>query len=210
MLKSLNALAVAIADSGEKQAHFGPEPALLLLQRPDLAAAARAETRYASLYAECRRRIDAAYRKASIDTAAVLESSAQVKKAAAAALGSTPVSIAVETVDIGPLESPLGRLLAFIAVAKAQDGKLIRFPIKPELAVETYARSFSKATGIGISALTASVQKFLDEYHQALFAAYDPVNAMDRLAISVFPKNVETRLLSAIDIEREMLEGWRP
>ncbi len=208
-MMSLNALAVELADSAEGGMRTGPEPALLLLRRPELAAIARSEPRYARLFDECSRRIDSAYRRAAGEAATALESSAQVKKAAAAALGSAPAALSVEAVDIGPADAP-GRRLAFVAAARGQDGKTLRLPVRAELAAEAYARSFAKAFGSGAPAGAAGAQKALEEFGQRVSTAYDPSGAADRLSISEYPKARDSRLLSAIDIEREMIEGWRP
>jgi hypothetical protein len=87
VINSLNGLAVAIAEEeASPNAAHGPEPSLLLLERPELAAAARSEPRYASVFAEASRRLDAIYAQAAEDASSKLEASPSLSKAAARAL----------------------------------------------------------------------------------------------------------------------------
>jgi hypothetical protein len=131
-----------------------------------------------------------------------------VKKAAAKALGSVPASIVVEAVDMKTVDSGLERRLAFVAVAKDGEGRIVRFPVKAEVAVDAYARSFAKAAGVsGTSA--AYAQKLLQKYGTCLFTAYDPARTGDRLVLSSYPSSPAAPTLSVVDMEREILEGWK-
>jgi hypothetical protein len=210
IMLTLNAIASALADEEAKGSRSGPEPALALLESPRLAAVAAAEPRYAELMGKCSGRIAAVYRKAAQDADEALEALPSVIKAASRALGSAPASLVVETVDIGPAEAAFGRVLAFVATAKGQDGRIVRLPIRSEIAADAYARSFAKASGLSGVAPQGGALKTLERYGQRLIAAYDPARAGGRIAISSYPKDESMAYVSAVDLEREMLEGWSP
>jgi trimeric autotransporter adhesin len=215
VMSSINALAAAIADEEERGSRPGPEPSLSLLERPQLAAAAASEPRYADLYKRCSGRLGAIYRRAAEDASASLEALPSSAKAAARALGSAPASLVVEAVDIGPADYASGRVLSFVAIAASSSGRIVRLPIRAEIAAEAYARSFAKAaglTGAAASGGSASggVQKTLERYGQIVVTAYDPARAGGRLSAGSYPKDSITAALSSVDMEREMLEGWRP
>jgi hypothetical protein len=213
IMTSLNALASAIADEEARGSRSGPEPSLLLLEKPRLAAAAATEPRYSSLWKQCDGRLGAIYRRAADDAAASLETLPSTIKAAGRALGAAPASVVVESVDIGPAEGAFGRVLAFAAVAKGPEERIVRFPIRAELAADAYARSFAKAAGLAAASGGASstgTQKTLARYAQAIVTAYDPARARGRIVIASYPKVDGLRILSAVDMDRAILEGWNP
>jgi len=216
ILLSLNSLAAMIAGEGSDGSRSGPELALLLLERPELAAAAAFEPRYASLYEQCDGRLEAIYRRAADDAAASIEAMPAVLKAAARSLGSAAQSLVVEAIDLGSGERSSGRRIAFVAIAKDSQGRITKLPVRAEMAADAYARSFAKAAGLGGVAAKSGTssgggaQKLLERYGQSLVTAYDPSRAGLRLAIASYPKGAGIDFLSAIYMEREMLEGWRP
>jgi hypothetical protein len=210
IMLSLNALASALADEETKGSRSGAEPALALLESPRLAAAAAAEPRYADLIGKCSARISAVYRKAAQDADEALEALPSVIKAASRALGSAPSSLVVETVDIGPAEAAFGRIVSFVATAKGPDGRIARLPIRSEIAADAYARSFAKASGLAGVAPQGGALKTLERYGQRTIAAYDPSRAGGRIALSSYPKDDSFTAISAVDLERELLEGWSP
>jgi hypothetical protein len=215
VMASLNSLAAAIAEEEERGSRSGPEPSVALLERPQLAAAASSEPRYERLLKNCSGRLEAIYRRSAEETATSLETLPALRKAAARALGSAPSSLVVEAVDIGPGGAASGRIFAFVAIAKDSEGRIVRLPIRAEAAAELYARSFAKATGLAGAASPKGAsfegaQKTLERYGQTLATAYDPSRAGGRIALASYPKAALAAVLSSIDVEREMLEGWRP
>jgi hypothetical protein len=213
IMTSLNALASGIADEEARGSRSGPEPSLLLLEKPPLASAAAAEPRYSSLWKQCEGRLGAIYRRAAEDAAASLETLPSTSKAAARALGAAPTSVVVESVDIGPEEGAFGRVLAFAAVAKGPDERIVRFPIRAELAADAYARSFAKAAGLAAATggpSSTGTQRILARFAQTLVTAYDPARARGRIVLASYPKADNLRILSTVDMDRAILEGWNP
>ncbi len=82
ILSSLNGLEIAIADEesgvGAGASGTRPEPALLLLERPELEGIVAGETRYASLYAEATHRLSGLYAQAAEDASTRLEASSDL------------------------------------------------------------------------------------------------------------------------------------
>jgi hypothetical protein len=226
-IAALNRLEIAIADEesrgegppiGEaptigvgqeiRDAGRGAEPVLLLLERPELAAIAKRETRYANLYAEASRRLGALYAQAAEGAQARLEASTAVAKAAALALGASPAGILVYAIDLDlPPEEP-GRRISFFATVTDASGLSLSLPLRAETAGAMYAAAFSRAAGLGLS--KADPSALLARYGQCVVSAYDPVGWNNDLAIESYPKNGGPSRFGDTELEIALLEGWRP
>jgi hypothetical protein len=204
-MSALNGIEIAIAD--EESSPRGAEPALLFLERPALASIAKRELRYANLYAEAARRIEALYAQAAEGAQARLEASAAVSKAAARALGSSAVSILVRSIDIdAPPERP-GRRIAFFATATDASGFSVSFPLGAELSGAVYAVAFSRAAGLDSA---ADPKALMMKYGQFAVSAYDPEGMRGALVIDVFPDSEDPARLAEGDLELALLGAWRP
>ena len=171
---ALNGLEIAIADeetSGD--AGRAPEPALLLLERPDLAALARREPRYDALCVETSRRLDGLLAQAADGALARLESSSAVVRSASAALGSTPTDMSVRAVDLGPGHGKTGRRIAFFATAADAAGLSVCFPLRADVSGPEYATSFARAARLAPSKTDPAV--VLARYGQIVVSAYDQI-----------------------------------
>ena len=231
MVAALNGLAIAIADEesqGEpSSAGFrGPEPALLLLERPNLASVARMESRYTKMYAEASRRLGALYAQAAEGAQGRLESSLAVFKAASLALGSAPTSLVVHALDLSLPVEESGRRIAFFAEATDSSGASVFLPLRAELAGAEYATAFARAAGIGTARAgqarsdlsKTEAPALLAKYGQLAVTAYDPEASNDSLLVDFFPKGGGALrpakgaipLLGEIELELALLEGWRP
>jgi hypothetical protein len=209
IVSALNGLAAAIAEEeASSSAARGPEPALLLLERPELAAAARSEERYASLFAEASRRLGAIYAQAAEDASAKLEASPSLAKAATRALGSKLSSLSVRAVDLSLPPEESGRRLAFVATASDASGSSFSLPLSAALAAEQYALAFAKAAGLDSS--KANPAPLLAKYGQWIVSAYDPEGADDGLVVDTYPSGVGPARLGSLELELALLEGWNP
>jgi hypothetical protein len=209
VINSLNGLAVAIAEEeASPNAAHGPEPSLLLLERPELAAAARSEPRYASVFAEASRRLDAIYAQAAEDASSKLEASPSLSKAAARALGSIPSSLGVRAVDLSLPSKESGRRIAFVATASDASGSSISLPLSAAAAGGAYAEAFAKASGL--NAPKANPSLLLSKYGQWIVSAYDPEGVDDGLVVEVFPTSGGPARLGSPELELALLGGWRP
>jgi hypothetical protein len=220
---ALNGLEIAIADEealGEAAVR-GPEPALLLLERPDLAALAKRETRYAKMYAEASRRLGSLYAQAAEGAQARLESSGIVFKASSRALGSSPIDLVVRSQDLSLPVEESGRRLAFFAVATDSSGASISLAIAAETAGLEYATAFARAAGLGTLKSSGpepeAAKILLARYGQFVVSAYNPEGADDGLLMDYFPKTPEVSIktitphrLGETDLELALLSGWRP
>jgi hypothetical protein len=214
VLAGLDALEIAIADEQTQGgAARGAEPCLSLLERPELAAAAKSEPRYSNLFAEASARLLALYSRAAQDAQARLESSQAVFKSASRALGTVPTGLVVRSVD---LAAEAGRRLAFVASAEDSSGASVWFPIRSDLAGSEYALAFARAAGLqaaeaSLKAGAAGTASFLAAYGQSIAAAYDPENWGDALALDSFPAlGSAGKILEGTTLELAILEGWRP
>jgi hypothetical protein len=205
VLFSLNSLSVAIADQNAKNSLDSAEPSLILLEKPQLAEVARTEERFSTLFSICRGRLDAIHNRSVQETCGNIENLANTKRIAAVALGSVPVSLVVEAVDITSKESGLVKRIAFITIAKNGDGRIVRIPVKAEIAADFFAKNFTKAAGV-VSVSGTSTAKILQKYGYTIVTAYDPARAGGGLALSSFPNSIEDAFFSCIDMEVEILE----
>jgi hypothetical protein len=209
-MTALGALSSRIADEeADPGAARGPEPALLLLERPELAAVARSEARYATLYIEASRRLGSIYAQAAEEACGRLESSPSVERAAEAAFGGKYSSLVVSSADLLLPSEESGRRLAFVASVSGAQGSGLSMPIKPEIAAAAYSSAFARASGIEASK-AANPSAFLPRYGQWIVAAYDPKGANDCLVDEVFPKGGGPAVLSDLDLELALLGGWQP
>jgi|GEM_PF-2882428 hypothetical protein len=227
ILTSLNGLEATIAeeesrassDSGDgatgASAGLVPreaEPILVLLERPELAAVARSETRYANLYAEAAHRLGAIYEQAAEGASARLEASGSIAKAAALALGSSPAGISVRSIDLKMPPGEAGRKIAFFAIAQDASGHSVSIPLAADKAGTEYAAAFAKAAGLRPAA--AGPAAALARYRQFIVTAYDPEGSYASLAVDIYPKATgpeqEGKLLGAMDLELALLGERRP
>jgi hypothetical protein len=201
---ALSALNAALAEVEASAVPLGTEPSLILLERPELARVARSEKRYASLYAETTRRLDAIYAQAEESASARLEASAALAKAASRALGKAPASLVVRALSLDPGSG--SRLIAFIASASDASGSSVSMPIGSGLAAGEYAVAFAKAAGI----TDAKTEKaaLLAKYGQRIVCAYDPESSGESLAIDYFPGPGSARPYPD-ELEYLLLEGGR-
>ena len=222
--RALNGLETAIAEdeAGEGKKRSGPEPALLFLERPDLAAVARSEPRYAALYAEASRRLGAIYSRAAEDAASKLESSPTLARAAARALGSGAAGIAVRASDLSLPPNESGRRIAFFASASDASGLSIDYPLPAEMAAAEYAAAFSRVAGLEPAKLGTA--ELLSRFGQLAVCAYGPEDSDDSYVLDYFPKGRGSgtspgsypslssypSLLADLDLELALLGGWRP
>jgi hypothetical protein len=198
-----------VGEAEGRESAKGPDRSLLFLERPELASLARVEPRYAALYAEASRRLDAIYARAAEDASARLEASASLIGAAARALGSAPVGLSVRAVELRSEAGGSGRRLAFEAAATDSSGYSINLPVDAEAAGRIYAAAFAKACGIEPSKYNPAV--LLARYGQLVLSAYDPSGSDDSLDIDSYPsEGIGGRYLSSIDLELALLGGWRP
>jgi hypothetical protein len=208
--QALNALAVDIADEEESGGAFrGPEPALILLTEPTLAKIARAEPRYANLFAEASRRLGSIYSQAAEDACAKLEASPSLAKAAALALGGGAISLSVHAFDLrlGPEES--GRRLAFVATAASSTGSSLSLPLDATEAGQAYAKAFATVAGLSPNGLVPN--RFLAKYGQWVVAAYDPESSDGSLIEAVFPDSTGgPSSVGELELELAISGGWRP
>jgi hypothetical protein len=210
IMAALGALSSRIAsEEADPSAKRGPEPALLLLERPELAAVAKSEARYATLYAETTRRLGSLYAQAAEDACGRLEASTSVERAMEIAVGGKYSSLVVSFADLILPPGESGRRIAFVATASDSQGSSLAMPIKPEAAAMAYASAFAKASGID-SSKAANLSAFLSRYGQWIVAAYDPEGANDRFVDEVFPKGGGPAVLSSLDLELAILGGWQP
>jgi hypothetical protein len=220
---ALNGLEISIADEESSAVGVrGAEPALLFFERPELAALARSERRYAELDGEAWRRLDALLAQAAEGAQSRLEAQDSVARAAALALGAKAELLVVGSVDLGP--SPPGpdgagepgRRIAFFATATDATGASVSFPIGAELAGTEYSIAFAKAARLGPS--KGDLALAFSRYGQSLVSAYDPEGSKDYLAIEAFPQvgaarseaRPAPRFLGATDLELALLGGWQP
>jgi hypothetical protein len=209
VILALNGLEASIAEEeASPAAARGIEVTLLLLERPGLADAARAEPRYAGLFAEASRRLGDIYAQAAGDAASILEASPALAKAAARALGSRPSSLAVRAVDLSLPQGESGRRLSFVASVADASGSALSLPLSAAVAGEAYARSFAKAAGLDASKLDAA--RLLARYGQWVASAYDPEDCDDGLVAELFPKGGGPSRLGPIEPELALLGGWKP
>jgi len=230
-MSALNSLEIAIADEetlGDQAGAFSraAEPALLLLEKPELATTARLEERYAKLYAEASRRLQALYAQAAESAQARLESSGPVFRAASQALGSAPTDLVVHALDLGLPQGESGRRIAFFAVATDSGGASVCIPLRAELAGEEYAAAFARAAGLNLQKSGAAkpdlprgeAPALLGKYGQAVLTVYDPEGSGDELTVDYFPRGGELAhsisagisLLGDAELELALLEGWQP
>jgi hypothetical protein len=210
IMTALGVLSSRIADEeADPSAERGPEPGLILLERPELAAVAKSEARYATLYAEASRRMGSIYAQAAEDACGRLEASPSVERDMEAALGGKYSSLMVSSADLLLPPEESGRRLAFVATASDSKGSSLSVPIQPQTAAMAYASAFAKASGIEASK-AANPSVFLSRYGQWIVAAYDPEGANDRFVDEVFPKGGGPAALSGLDLELALLGGWRP
>lgn len=210
IMATLGALSSRIADEeADPSAARGPEPSLLLLERPELAVVAKSEARYATLYAEASRRLGSIYAQAAEDACGRLESSPSVERAMEAASGGKYTSLIVSSADLLLPPGESGRRLAFVATASGSEGSSLSVPIQPETAAMAYAPAFAKASGLEASK-AANPSAFLSRYGQWIVAAYDPEGSNDHFVDEVFPKGGGPAVLSDLDLELALLGGWRP
>jgi hypothetical protein len=207
-IKSLNGMAAAMSGGEGKVGAKGAEPALLILERPDLNAVARAESRYATIYTEASARVDAIYARSAEDAASKLETASAVIGAATRALGAAPSGLSIRAVDLRGSSRESGRSLAFEATATDAGGDSISIPIDAELAGKIYAFAFASAAGIDTPKPDPGA--FLEKYGQRLVSAYNPSASDDSLGIDSFPRRGGGHRLSSIDLEIAILGGWRP
>jgi hypothetical protein len=209
MMASLGELSAVIADEEASSRNArGRESALILLQKPELARAARGEARYANLYAEASRRIEAVYAQADQGAAARLESSSALVSAARAALGSSPVNLVVRPVTLEPRSADEGRRLAFVAIAADASGASVSIPIGAAIAGEAYAIAFARSGGLDMTKV--QISSLLREYGQQVATAYAPESSGDCLVVDLMPKGDSSDILDAIDLELALIGGWRP
>jgi hypothetical protein len=209
VLSALNGLAAKIAEEEASSGTLrGPDPALLLLQKPALTAVARSEARYASLFSEASRRLGAIYSMAADDASSRLEASPALAKAVARALGSKPSSLGVHAVDLSLPSGESGRRIAFVATAAEASGSTISIPLSSSSAAEAYAAAFSKASGL--SASDANPALLLAGYGQWVVSAYDPEGSDDGLVIETFPKEGGPLRVGILELELALLGDWRP
>jgi len=210
VMSALGALSVRIADEeADPSTARGPEPALLLLERPELAVVAKSEARYSTLYAEASRRLGSIYAQAAGEACSRLEASPSVMRAMEAVFGGKYASMVVSSADLLLPSEESGRRLAFVATASDSQGSSLSVPIQPETAAMAYASAFAKASGIEASQ-AAYPSAFLSRYGQWIVAAYDPEGANDRLVDEVFPKGGGPAILKDLDLELALLGGWQP
>jgi hypothetical protein len=216
-MAALNGLEIAIADEEASSSSSGLEPALLLLERPELASVARREARYANLFAEASRRLDALHAQAAEGADARLESSQTVFKSASRALGSSPTGMIVRSIDLVPPSGEAGRRIAFFVTATDAEGLSIDLPISAEISGAEYAAAFARAAGM--SPTKREPASLLASFGQYTACAYDPEGSKGSYAIGVFPKDgararsasrMGPRILAAIDLELALLGGWLP
>jgi hypothetical protein len=220
-LAAINGLSIAIADeetlaspgqanAGPPTKARGPEPALLFLERPELALAAVAEPRFAGLYAEASRRILSLYAQAAEGAQARLEAQPQLSRAASLALGSKAESLIVSSADLPRAEGDFGRRIAFLATATDSAGFSVNLPLRADIAGPEYAAAFAKAARLGAEKFDSSA--LLAKYGQAVVSAYDPEGSREDLAVGLFPRSSgpASRLLSNTDAELALIGGWRP
>jgi hypothetical protein len=209
LASALNGLAAAIAEEeASPSAERGPDLSLLLLERPELAAVARTEARYANLNAEASRRIGAIYAQAAADASSRMESMPSLARAAARALGAAPAGLGVRAVDLGPPPGEAGRRLAFVATATDASGSSLSLPLGAAAAGEAYALAFAKASGLEASRVNPTA--LLAKYGQYLVSAYDPEGSGDSLAIDAFPLGGGLARLGPTELELALLGGWLP
>jgi hypothetical protein len=209
IMYALNGLAAEIAEEeASPGAARGPEPSLILLEKPELAAAARAEPRYASMFAEASRRLGAIYSQAAEEASSSLEASPTLYKAAARGLGTKPASVGVRAVDLTLPPEESGRRIAFVATVSDSAGSSITLPLDAATAGEPYAQAFAKAAGLG--AIKDKASSILSRYGQWVVSAYDPEGADDGLVVDVFPAGGGPPGLGIDDLELALLGGWRP
>jgi hypothetical protein len=187
---------------------MGAEASLLLLERPELASVARGESRYASLYAETTRRLDAIYEKSDEDASAKLETAPFLLEAAERALGTAPASLKVRAVNLRSGQDRSERRVAFIATAANSSGDSFEIPVDASTAGKAYAWAFAKASGL--EAPRSDPSSLLAKYGQRVVCAYDPEGCEDRLETGAQPSGSEERSLGAIELELALLGGWRP
>jgi hypothetical protein len=207
---ALGGLASAFAEeeSGGSRSARGAEPALLMLERPDLASIAASEERYAKLFTESSRRIDALYLRAAEDAALALETSPFLAKASTRALGKTPEKVVVRAIDLASGDEVRGRRVAFMATATDSSGGTAFLPIRSTLAAEEYARAFSKAAGLASSKESPAI--LLDKYGQIVVSAYDPERSGESFVIDIFPKRSRPQAFGGDGLERFLIGGLRP
>jgi hypothetical protein len=209
LMSALNGLEATIAEEEARVgASRGSEPSLILLEKPELAVAARGEARYASLFAEASRRLGAIYAQSSEDAASRLEASPTLATAAERALGANPASISVRAVDLSLPQEESGRRVAFIAAASDSSGSTQSLPLSAVMAGEVYAQAFAKASGIDASKINAAL--ILARYGQCVVSAYDPEDCDDGLVVELFPKGGGPARLGILDLELALLGGWKP
>jgi hypothetical protein len=209
IMTELGSLSSIIADEeASSSGRQSVEPALVLLEKPTLAHAARDEPRYESLHAEASRRIGAVYAQSSQGAASRLESTASIVNSARAALGSAPTSLVVRSVDLMLPTDEMGRRLAFIAIASDASGLSISLPLDSTIAGEAYALAFAKAAGIDISKAQPSI--LLSRYRQCVVSAYAPESSNGQFVIESFPKGIGPIPLDYLDLELALVGGWRP
>ncbi len=213
ILSSMNALEVSIAEQGFRPSGSAreAEPALLILERPELAAIARSESRYAGFYAEASQRLSSLYAQAASDASATLESSGFLAKAAALALGSPASGISVRYFDFPP-PVEAGRRVAFFAVISDASGRSVSLPLPAEAAGVEYSRAFARAAGLRSAAVAVKTDAaaLLARYGQSVVSAYDPEGSGDSLAMDSFPRGYSPSRLDDSALELALLGDWRP
>ncbi|HET7838347.1 MAG TPA: hypothetical protein VFL04_01220 [Rectinemataceae bacterium] len=207
----LNGLAArffaATGQDGTAKPGQAEEPALLLLERPELGSLAAGEARYAGLAAEARLRLARLYHAADETVRTALSRDARLLKTAAKALGAKPASLAVEAADLGSGKGGFGRRVTFVARATGPGGTAVLFPVAAELAAPAYASALARNAQIPAPASPAG--GFLARYDQSVVSSLD-LDDGGHFLLSALPRAGESLAHDYAEAEIRLLEGWKP
>ncbi len=184
------------------------EPALLLLERPDLAGLALGEERYARLAGDARTRIARLYHAADEITRSSLAREPRLLKAAAKALGAKASAVGIEAVEITLPEGELGRRLAIVMKASADSGASVYLPVPVEISGPAYAAAFAKAAALDPKAAGGPLALFA-LYRQAILSAL-PLDDGGDFVLAAMPREPGGSSHDYAEAETRLLEGWKP
>jgi hypothetical protein len=206
------AVSATAARSGSPSPAPRIEAALVLLERPDLAALARAEPRYAKLNSELAARLTRILAAADAAARESLKRDPRIAKAAAAALGGPPAGFEVGSIYASHVGS-VGKEMdiaepgpvSFFALATAPDGRSMRIAVDAVKAAAAYAAGFAGAAGLDAKA-AAAPDALLARYGLRVEASL-PAPRGRSLLQSVPP---DPGRLDSTRIETMLIEGWLP
>jgi hypothetical protein len=182
------------------------EPGLVLLERPDLAALAFSESRYANLDGDVRLRLGRLYHEADEAARKSIARDPRVAKAAERALGAKASSLVVETSELQVPEAELGRRLMFVVRATTDAGATLIFPAAVEVSAPAYAAAFARAASVEAA---GSSSELLARYGQRVLCAL-PLDGGGSFVLACLPRGAERLSNDYAEAETRLLEGWKP